>query len=323
MKPGLVGLFVAAVGLTLAAGSASGMDKFLALGTSSAGGVYYPVGKGLCDLLNRDRKTHRIRCRAAVTGGSIYNLFAIESGELDLGLTRSDLAAEFFAGSGDFADGGPHPDLRAVAGLYDNPAAIIVKADGPIEDFEGIVGTRLNIGNRGSGKRAAADLLQRVMGWTRSDFAEITEFDTDEMGEAFCEGRVDVLIQMMGIPSAFYDMLTVNCGARFLPIPDEVMDRIRRDHPSFSKAVIPGGLYPHNPDPVVTFSTKVVLVVAARIHDITMERFVRRVFGDVEALRETHPVLDGITGEAIPHDGIAIPLHPGARGFYVERGWLK
>ena len=143
------------------------------------------------------------------------------------------------------------------------------------------------------------------------------------MGEAFCDGRIDVLIQMMGIPSAFYDMLTANCGARFLTIPDEVMDRIRRDHPSFSKAVIPGGLYPNNPDPVVTFSAKVVLVAAARIDDTAMERFARYVLGDVEALRKTHPVLDGVTSEAMPHDGIAIPLHPGVRRFYVQRGWLQ
>ena len=63
-----------------------------------------------------------------------------------------------------------------------------------------------------------------------------------------------------------------------------------------------------------------MLVAAARIDDTAMERFARYVLGDVEALRKTHPVLDGVTSEAMPHDGIAIPLHPGVRRFLCPTG---
>src|SRR5690349_10052991 len=89
----MVRVLVAILAACLAAGTASAaaLDKFLALGTSSSSGVYYPVGEAICALINAGRLEHRIRCAAYTTGGSVYNIQALQSGELDLAITRADL----------------------------------------------------------------------------------------------------------------------------------------------------------------------------------------------------------------------------------------
>ena len=64
-------------------------DKFIALGTSSNSGVYYPVGSEICNLLNEKRDQHKVRCLVYETGGSIYNIQALRSGELDVAITHA------------------------------------------------------------------------------------------------------------------------------------------------------------------------------------------------------------------------------------------
>ena len=78
-------------------------DKFLALGTASTRGTYFPVGNTLCDLINEKRDSHLVRCLAYTTGGSVYNIQALTSGELDIAITRSDLAYKAFKGLEQFA----------------------------------------------------------------------------------------------------------------------------------------------------------------------------------------------------------------------------
>lgn len=81
-----MGAIAAAV---IGSGVASAQD-FITIGTGSVTGVYYPTGGAICKLVNKDRKDHNIRCSVESTGGSIYNVNTIRSGELDFGIVQSD-----------------------------------------------------------------------------------------------------------------------------------------------------------------------------------------------------------------------------------------
>ena len=81
-------LALAAVTATgLLAGSAQA-QQFISIGTGGVTGVYYPTGGAICRLINKDRKTHGIRCSAESTGGSVYNINTIRAGELEFGVAR-------------------------------------------------------------------------------------------------------------------------------------------------------------------------------------------------------------------------------------------
>ena len=46
-------------------------QQFVSIGTGGVTGVYYPTGGAICRLVNKDRKSHGIRCSAESTGGSV------------------------------------------------------------------------------------------------------------------------------------------------------------------------------------------------------------------------------------------------------------
>jgi TRAP transporter TAXI family solute receptor len=162
---GFATIGAAAITLALASpekATAAGMDKFIAVGTGSVSGVFYPVGKGICKLVNSGRLVHRVRCLAYETGGSVYNIEAVRSRELDVGITRSDLAALTFQGKTMPPNElGPATDLRAIANLYEMPVGIIVKEKAKIKSLKDFTGKRFNFGNRGSGKRTMAEPTER------------------------------------------------------------------------------------------------------------------------------------------------------------------
>src|SRR5215472_10034978 len=64
---------------------------FASVGTGELNGVYYPVGKAICEIVNRDLGTDGVRCSPETTPGSVYNTRAIQSGELEFGIVQANV----------------------------------------------------------------------------------------------------------------------------------------------------------------------------------------------------------------------------------------
>ncbi len=83
----------------------------------------------------------------------------------------------------------------------------------------------------GSGKRRSADLIFRIMGWTNDRFERVTRYSARRMGDTFCEGEVDILIGVLGIPAELYDRITRECGSMFLSLPQRLIDGFKQTGP--------------------------------------------------------------------------------------------
>lgn len=314
------GIIAALICLLSMASASLAMDKIVALGTGSKNGTYYPVGKAVCDMVNADRMATGVRCIRYSTGGSVYNIEALRSRELDLGITRSFLTFQSANALGVFSGTGKNLDLRAVASLYAMPVAFIVRKDAGISGFDELTKLRFNIGNRGSGKRAVSDLLFKVMGWKHSDFAEVTEFSTKNLGEAFCDGKVDVIIEGLGNPAKLYSRMIEECEGAFIAVPADVVERIRKAAPAMDAIPIPGGLYAGVDEDVPSFGVRATLVSSARVSSETIYNVTKSIFSRLSAFTAMHPALSRLKSRKMAIEGIYIPLHEGAARYYAEIG---
>ena len=301
--------------------SALAKDKFVALGTGSPNGTYFPVGRGICELVNEGRLDHGVRCIAYNTGGSVYNIQAVMSGELEMGITRSDLAFQAHDGINAFKAIGPNPELRAITTLYSMPIAVLVKKDAGIEKFADLESKRINIGNKGSGKRSVAELILSIMGWQKGDFTAVLELSTKKMGKAFCGGQVDILIEGLGNPSKFYEKMINDCGGKFIEVPKEVVAKIQKKFPYFASLAIPGGIYKDTDKPIGTFGFKATLVSKRKVHADTVYDVVSSIFDHFKKFQEKHPSLSLAKPKAMVNNGIFIPIHDGAMRYYYEHGY--
>ena len=165
---------VAAFGLTAGAVQA---QQFISIGTGGVTGVYYPTGGAICRLVNKDRKTHGIRCSAESTGGSVYNINTIRAGELEFGVAQSDWQYHAYNGTSKFKDQGAFTDLRAVFSVHPEPFTLLVrgKSFNNVKKFEDLKGLKVNVGNPGSGQRATMEVVMDAFGMKMSDFMVAAE----------------------------------------------------------------------------------------------------------------------------------------------------
>ncbi len=134
---------------TLGATPAQAQQKFVTIGTGGVTGVYYAAGGAICRLMNKDRAQHGIRCSVESTGGWVYNINTIKAGELDFGVTQSDIEYNALKGEVQFKDSGAFPDLRSVFSLHSEPLTVVSRKEANITKMEDFKGKRFNVGNPG------------------------------------------------------------------------------------------------------------------------------------------------------------------------------
>jgi len=316
-------LAAAALALALPWTPAAAQQKFVTIGTGGVTGVYYAAGGAICRLVNKDRARHGIRCSVESTGGSVFNVNTIKSGELDLGFAQSDVQYNAYRGLGAFKDAGAWTDERAVFSVHPEPFTVLARKEAGIKQFTDFKGKRFNVGNPGSGTRASMEELLVALNWKLADFALASELKADEHGPALCDGKIDGFFYGVGHPSANIQDPTTSCGAKLVPLTGPAVDKLVADRPYYAKVSIPGGLYPGNPDATSTYGVLATVVTSSKVPVDTVYQVVKAVFDNFEEFKKLHPALAHLQPEAMIRDGLSAPLHEGAVKYYKEKGWMK
>ncbi len=324
MKKALFGA-VAAIGIaaaSFASAPAKAGDTFISIGTGGVTGVYYPTGGAICRLVNKGRKEHGIRCSAESTGGSIYNINTIRAGELQFGVAQSDWQYHAYHGTSKFKDKGPFKDLRAVFSVHAEPVTIIARDDANIKNLPDLKGKRVNIGNPGSGTLGTWEVIEKTMGWKRSDLKLAAQMKSSETGAALCDNKIDAYFWLVGHPSALTQESLASCASHLVHAWTPEIEKLVNDTPYYRKAVIPAGMY-NNKEDIKTFGVGATFVTSAKVPDKVVYTVVKAVFDNFKQFRKLHPAFANLKPEEMIKDGLSAPLHPGAVKYYKEKGWMK
>jgi uncharacterized protein len=297
-------------------------QNFVAIGTGGVTGVYYPAGGAICRLVNRGRAEHGIRCGVESTAGSVYNINALRSGELEFGVAQSDWQFHAYRGSSQFEDQGAFEDLRAVFSLHPEPFTVVARADAGIETFEDLRGKRVNVGNPGSGQRGTMDVVMEAVGWTMSDFQLTSELQAAEQSQALCDNNIDAMVYTVGHPSGSIQEATTACDAVLVEVWSDEVQALVEERPYYRQATIPGGMYRGNADDVTTFGVGATFVTSASVPDDVVYEVTKAIFEDLDQFRSLHPALADLDPSEMVADGLSAPLHPGAERYFREAGLL-
>jgi TRAP transporter TAXI family solute receptor len=313
----------AAAGLTAVgtSGPAQAQDTFVTIGTGGVTGVYYPTGGAIQRLVNRNRSEHGIRVSVESTGGSVFNLNAIGSGELDMGIAQSDWQYHAYNGTHEnFPEA--NEDLRAVFSVHGEPFTVVARADAGIETFEDLEGKRVNVGNPGSGQRGTMEVLMDAYGWDMDTFSQVSELQSSEQSQALCDNNIDAFVFTVGHPSGSIQEATTSCDTVLVTVESDIVDELIAENPYYAYSTIPGGMYEGNPDDTTTFGVKATFVTSTALSDEVVYEIVKAVFENFDAFRSLHPAFGSLQEEEMISDALSAPLHPGAVMYYEERGWM-
>ena len=312
---------VAAGALFAPTQSAYSADKFITVGTGGIVGVYYPLGGAICRFVNAGRKDHSYRCTVESTGGSVFNINAVMSGDMDIGFAQSDTQYYALHGMGPFKDK-PQTKLRALFSVYPELFTLVARQDANIKSFADLKGKRLNIGDPGSGTRATTELVMSATGLKKEDLRLATELKFVEMAPALCDNKIDAFTFVAGHPNAIFQEAATSCASNIATVSGPGIDKLVKDNPFYAKASVPGKMYKGTDNAQPTFGVVATMVASADLPEQTAYVVTKALFDNFEDFKKLHPAVANITKEQML-EANTVPFHPGALRYFKEKGLMK
>src|SRR6478609_2375329 len=198
MRQQAIGAMLAiAVAASLVAGATHAQQKTIAIGTGGTGGVYYPLGGGLANVLSKNLPSYQ--ATAEVTGGSVDNLKLIGSGQSELGFSMADAALDAFNGQDKFKTKVP---LQTLLVVYPNRMHVVTVEGTGIEKMSDLKGKRVSTGSPGSATEVMAFRVLEAAGLDKDKDMKRERLGVAESVNAIKDRKIDAFFWVGGLPTA-------------------------------------------------------------------------------------------------------------------------
>jgi len=284
--------------------------------TGGTGGVYYPLGVKLSEMLNK-YAGNVISSSVSTSGASVANMRALGAGDAQLVFVQNDIAYYAYKGIYMF-EGGKVELARGVAVLYPEVIQIVVRADSGIKSIYDLAGKRVAIGAVGSGTAVEAELILKAAGlW---DKIAVQNLDFAAAADSLKLGLVDAAFVVAGIPTSAVLSLAATVPVNLVEVPDEVLNKlVEQGYRFFTRYTVPSGTYTGMASDTRTLAVMAMLAVRADVPSDVVYYVLKVMFERIDELREAHARARDIDLKKAL-EGMPIPLHPGAIKFYEEKG---
>lgn len=298
-----------------------GIERFVTIGTGGVTGVYYPTGGAIAKLVNRKRDQYGVRMSVESTGGSVFNINAVLSGDMEFGIAQSDRQYQAVHGLAEWKDRGPQKKLRAICSLHPELVTLVAAEDAGIKVLADLKGKRVSIGNAGSGQRGnALDILRTAgLDWRNDIHAE--GLKAAEQAGMLQDGRIDAFFYTVGHPNGSIKEATAGQRRKVRFVPITGMDKLIEQFSHYAEGVIPIKLYPSaaNTEDVPTIGVVTTLVTSAAVPDEVVYAVTRELFDNLDEVKKIHPAFEPLTREGML-TRLSAPIHPGAERYFRETG---
>ncbi len=280
-----------------------GSGSFLSIGTGGTGGIYYPLGGALANLMSTADSTHRYT--AEVTGGSVENVNRIKNGEMDLGFAMATAVYQGY-------DGG---DLRILAPLYPNVTHILVPRNSTAQSPGDLRGRKVSVGSAGSGTEQLSRQALEAYGIAYGDI-DVRYLSFRESADALRDGAIDAAIISVGYPASAVLEATTTARARLLPVDSSHVGLLAARYPYYMAGTIPAGSYRGVDTDIPTVAVMNWIVGPERLEDEVVQHLL-----DILRDRRDHLIQVNAIARQIDLTALGrapIPLHPAAQRWLTE-----
>ncbi|HUF48072.1 MAG TPA: TAXI family TRAP transporter solute-binding subunit [Vicinamibacterales bacterium] len=294
--------------------------RFLSLATGGTGGVYYPYGGALAQLITDN--IPGVQATAEVTGASVDNLKLLQLGRVDLAFVLADTLAEAVRGTGPFQEAGAVGSARTLAVLYTNYTHVVVRAGSGIGRVADLDGKVVSVGSPGSGTELVANRVLAAAGLDPRQGIVRHALGVTESAGALKDGKLDAFFWSGGVPTpALQDLAATPGFGIALLHQDDLLPLLQRDFGAslYRPAVIPSGTYRGIDRDTGVAGVINVLVAASSLDDETAYAIVKLMFERKASLEAAHPEARHLAPPA-GDDVSPAPFHPGASRYYKELG---
>lgn len=294
-------------------------DSQLAIATGTTGGVYYPLGGGLANILSRT--IPGMSATVEVTGGSVANCQLLGAGRVGLVFTQVDAAVDAVNGQERFR--GRPVKARALAVIYTNRMQAVTTAASGIQSLADMKGKRISTGAPGSATEVMALRLIEAAGLDRDkDFRARERLSPAESTNAVKDGKLDAYFFVSGVPTSAVTDLAASPGItmRLIDHADLVPKITAKYGPVYFPEVIPAGTYPGQTTDNHQMSVANILAVLDTMPDELVTKIIESTWNGRAELAQVHAEARGFALERQKTAAAGVPWHPAAEAFWKKQG---
>jgi TRAP transporter TAXI family solute receptor len=302
----------------LAVGGVVAQQKTIAIGTGGTGGVYYPMGGGIANVLSKN--IPGVQATAEVTGGSVDNLKLIGSGQSEVGFSMVDAALDAFKGQDKFK--GNKVELRTLMVLYPNRMHVVSIEGAGVEKMADLKGKRVSTGSPGSATEVMAFRVIEAAGLDRDKDMKRERLGVAESVNAIKDRKIDAFFWVGGLPTAAVTDLGATPGVKIKMIDhaDTVNKMNAKYGPLYSSGVIDKGVYPGQDKENHIAVVWNILVTSDKMPDEMAYNIVKTIFDKKADLVAVHREAESFDYKYQLKGNSSVPWHPGALKYFAEKG---
>lgn len=287
----------------------------LSIATGGTGGVYYPMGGGLAEVINSHVEGYS--ATAEVTGASVENMGLIATGDADLAIGLADTVAQAYNGTGRF-EGQQLSMLRGLAALYANMIHIVALEGSGITTLDDLRGKRVSIGAPGSGTEVNTAAILSANGITYNDIDE-QRLNFNETADALANGDIDAGFWSVGAPTSSIMNLATTQNIKLIALTEAQLAAAMAADAIFALTTLPGGTYTGVAEDITVLGIPNVLTVSSEMSDDLAYAITRAMFENIAEMQAVHPAANETTVD-FTLSATPVPLHPGAIRYFEEIG---
>jgi TRAP transporter TAXI family solute receptor len=258
-------------------------DKLLRIGAGPKGGLIYPIGESICNLINKNTDFSKVRCVLIETPGSEFNVMGIGNGSFEIALSQGDNLVRMTADQ----DDGPTP-LRLVSILGYAPINLYVKNN--INSLDDLKGKKYNANIRGTGHAASGLDFLNVAKLDQESFNSTVRISPAEIGKEFCGQKIDFGIFTGPHPLPLFNEI-FKCNGKLLQIPKEMIESMKENVPTSKSVQISKGIYSNFNQEISSLAVPLVLISSDQVDQEAIYRLVKILKNNFELFTSKFPYL--------------------------------
>ena len=310
--------FVGTIAALAFAFSGAVAAQSISIATGGTGGVYYPLGGGLANILSKT--VPGMQATAEVTGGSVDNLKLIASGKPYVAFTMADAGQDALRGEDKFK--GAKVPLKTLMILYPNRMHVVTIEGTGINSMADLKGKRVSTGSPGSATEVMAFRVIEAAGLDKDKDMKRERLGVAESVNAIKDRKIDAFFWVGGLPTAAVTDLANTPGVKLKMIDHaEVVAAMNKKY---------GQLYVEDTIPKATYrgmdadnrqaTVWNILVSHENMTDQTAYNIVKTIFEKRDDLIAVHKEAENFKLDSQKAAASPIPFHPGAVKYFAERG---
>ncbi|WP_445490754.1 TAXI family TRAP transporter solute-binding subunit [Rhodopseudomonas sp. RCAM05734] len=300
------------------AGGVYAQQKTIAIGTGGTGGVYYPLGGAIANVLSK--ALPNTQATAEVTGGSVDNLKLIASGQSELGFSMADAALDAYNGQDKFKSG--KVPLQSLLVVYPNRMHVVTVEGTGIEKMADLKGKRVSTGSPGSATEVMAFRVLEAAGIDKDKDVKRERLGVAESVNAIKDRKIDAFLWVGGIPTAAVTDLAASPGMKMKLIDhSDTVEKMNAKYGKlYSASTIKAGAYPGTDKDNAIAEVWNIIVTGDKMSNDDAYNIVKTLVEKKADIVAVHKEAESFSLDNQIQERSPIPFHPGALKYFKEKG---